>query len=333
MEISDWIDICAICVICGKMDWVWKTAPRVESGRFRHNLYFGPKLPLMSETPIRFSATGTNQIYLVQISGTYRIEAAGAQGGDGAGPGLKGERVSGMFYLKRGNLLKIVAGSQGTPSDPPHNFGGGAGGASLVWTGPTELPQPIKLMLFARGGKGGAAAKVQNAGETAGADGNKSHDPAADTAEFNALGGEVDPLTAETLSLQWTRGLGLGLSGTAGGKGRTEHGGYNAGAFPTSTPEFQAGDGYVSITPIAVPASSGTPDNRPTGASASTSIDAKELAPAGAGVIGGESKGVPEAVSSDNEGDAPSPTILPQVTSRPGSWAKLLHQPRRPGSE
>ena len=333
MEISDWIDICAICVICGKMDWVWKTAPRVESGRFRHNLYFGPKLPLMSETPIRFSATGTNQIYLVQISGTYRIEAAGAQGGDGAGPGLKGERVSGMFYLKRGNLLKIVAGSQGTPSDPPHNFGGGAGGASLVWTGPTELPQPIKLMLFARGGKGGAAAKVQNAGETAGADGNKSHDPAADTAELNALGGDMDPLTAETLSLQWTRGLGLGLSGTAGGKGRTEHGGYNAGAFPTSTPEFQAGDGYVSITPIAVPASSGATDHRPTGASAPTTIDAKELAPAGVGVSGGESTGIPAAASSDNEGDAPSPTILPQVTSRPGSWAKLLHQPRRPGTE
>ena len=294
-----------------------------------------PRLSPMSETAVKFSATGTNQIYLVQISGTYRIEAAGAQGGDGAGPGLKGERVSGMFYLKRGNLLKIVAGSQGTPSDPPHDFGGGAGGASLVWTGPTELPQPIKLMLFARGGKGDAAARAQNASEAAGADGNKRHDPAADTAELNALGGDMDPLTAETLSLQWTRGLGLGLSGTAGGKGRTEHGGYNAGAFPTSTPEFQAGDGYVSITPVSVPTSAGTTDYRASGASAPTTIDAKELTtptgePARAGGSGGESATIPPAVSDGNEIEAPSQTSLPQVTPRPGSWAKLLRPRHRP---
>jgi hypothetical protein len=302
-----------------------------------HTFVSAPSLSPMSETPVTFSATGTNQIYLVQISGTYRIEAAGAQGGDGAGPGLKGERVSGMFYLKRGNLLKIVVGSQGTSSAPPHEFGGGGGGSSLVWTGPTELPQPIKLMLFARGGKGGAAAGAQDAGVTAESAVSTSHDPPADSAKLNSRGDEMDPLTAQTLTLQWTQGMGTGLSGAAGAKGRTEHGGYNAGAFPSGTPEFQAGDGYVSITPISVPASSGATDHRPTGASAPTTIDAKELAPAGepagAGASGSESKGIPAAVSSDNESEAPSPTVLPQVTSRPGSWAKLLHQPRRPGTE
>jgi hypothetical protein len=291
----------------------------------------------MSETAVRFAATGTNQIYLVKISGTYRIEAAGAEGGAGAGPGVKGDRISGMFYLKRGNLLKIVAGSQGLSSAPPHDLGGGGGGASLVWTGSSELPQPIKLMLFARGGRGGPAAKARSIGQAAGPDGSKSADPAAVSAEFNSLGGEMDPLTAETLALEWTRGTGSGPSGTAGGRGRAERGSYNAGAFRTSTPESQTGDGYVSITPVSVPTSSGTTDNHPSGASAPTTIDANELAPAGepagAGNGGGESTSIPPAVRDDTGGEIPSPTILPQVASRPGSWAKLLRPQHRPRSE
>ena len=287
----------------------------------------------MSETAVKFSATGTNQIYLVQISGTYLIEAAGAQGGDGAGPGVKGDRVSGMFYLKRGNLLKIVAGSQGLPSAPPHDFGGGGGGASLVWIGSTELPQPIKLMLFARGGKGGAAARAQNTGGTAESGGSDSHDPTPAPGEVDSLGAEMEQLTAETLALEWTRGTGSVPPRTASDQARAEHGSYNAGAFKANTPEFQMGDGYVSISLVSVSASSSPTKIHPARATAPTSIDAKELAPAGVGVSGGESTGIPAAASSDNEGDAPSPTVLPQVTSRPGSWAKLLRQPRRPGSE
>ena len=288
----------------------------------------------MSETAVKFSATGTNQIYLVKTTGTYVIEAAGAQGGAGAGPGVKGDRVSGMFFLKRGNLLKIVAGSQGLPSAPPHDFGGGGGGASLVWTGPTELPQPIKLMLFARGGRGGPAARARDASEAGEPGSSQNHDLAAHSDEFDSLGGEMDPLAAETLALQWTQGKGSGPGRTAG---PTEHGGYNAGAFRTSTPEFQTGDGYVSITPVSVPTVAGTTDSRQVGASAPTTIDAKELAPAGesanASAGGGESITIPPAVSDGNESEAPSQTTLPQVTPRPGSWAKLLRPPRRPGAE
>ncbi|HTZ21850.1 MAG TPA: hypothetical protein VMC06_13285 [Opitutaceae bacterium] len=286
----------------------------------------------MSDTAVTFSATGTNQIYLVQTSGTYRIEAAGAEGGAGAGPGVKGDRVSGMFYLKRGNLLKIVAGSQGLPSAPPHDVGGGGGGASLVWTGSTELPQPIKLMLFASGGKGGAAAKAQDAGGIAESNGSKDDsDPTADAGEFNILGGGMDPLTAETLALEWTRGTGSVSTATASGQGRDKRGNYNAGAFRTSAPESQAGDGYVSITPVSVPASSGATGNRPTGAAAPTEIDAQKLAPAG-GSDGGTTS-IPPTVHRDQGNDIPSPTILPQVTSRPGSWTRHLRPQRRPGSE
>ena len=288
----------------------------------------------MTESAVKFSATGTNQIYLVKISGTYRIEAAGAQGGDGAGPGAKGDRVSGMFYLKRGNLLKIVAGSQGLSSAPPHDFGGGAGGSSLVWTGPTELPQPIKLMLFARGGKGGAAAKAQDIGNTAESSGGQDHDPAADSGKFNSVDGEMDRLTAETLAFQWTQGIGSAPPGTASGKRRAEHGSYNAGAFRTGTPEFQTGDGFVTITPVSVPAPSGATGERPGRAVAPTNIDAKELAPAGeparADTGRGESTGDSPAVRDDAESEAPSQTFLPQVTPRPGSWAKFLRPPRQP---
>ena len=67
----------------------------------------------MSNAAVVFSATGTIQTFDVTTAGTYVIEASGAQGGGAPGPGVKGSRVSGMFYLKRGDSLKIVAGTRG----------------------------------------------------------------------------------------------------------------------------------------------------------------------------------------------------------------------------
>jgi hypothetical protein len=256
----------------------------------------------MSAAPIVFSATGTIQTYPVSTSGTFVIEAAGGQGGAGASPGGKGARVSGMFYLKRGDLLKIVAGSQGTPAVPPHQPRGSGGGSSMVWTGSSDLPSPIKLMLSARGGKGGSAAGGSDSGEAV-----------PDAAGIVANRGPLDATTADALTTQWTRAAEPAGSRSASSSGHVDRCGYNAGGFRTGTPDVQEGDGYVSITPIAVPASAGPTAQAPTDPAPPANDAAKSSAP-----------------PSDSDGDAPSQTMLPQVTPRVRAWEKLLRRHRRP---
>ena len=279
----------------------------------------------MSAASVRFSPTGTIQTYLVAVAGTYLIEAAGAQGGASASPGVKGGRVSGMFFLKKDDFLKIVAGSQGVLAAPPHHLRGGGGGSSMVWTGSSNLPEPIKLMLSARGGKGGKAA-----GEAVGSGG--SQNPMMDLGEFNLTGGELDRRTADSLATEWTRAKGSAAPFNASGKGQVDRGGYNAGAFRRSTPEVQEGDGYVSITPVSVPTASGTTEQRPprTSASAGKKTEAPASAGAPATASGSESTGYPEAAPDENPIHAPSQTILPEVTPRPSSWKKLLSRRRQP---
>ena len=279
----------------------------------------------MSAASVRFSPTGTIQTYLVAVAGTYLIEAAGAQGGASASPGVKGGRVSGMFFLKKDDFLKIVAGSQGVLAAPPHHLRGGGGGSSMVWTGSSNLPEPIKLMLSARGGKGGKAA-----GEAVGSGG--SQNPMMDLGEFNLTGGELDQRTADSLDTEWTRAKGSTASRTAIGKGQVDRGGYNAGAFRQSMSEIQEGDGYVSITPVSVTPTAGAKAQRPFHASTSASKEAKAPAPAGepATASGSESTGYPEAAPDENPIHAPSQTILPEVTPRPSSWKKLLSRRRQP---
>ncbi len=250
----------------------------------------------MSHAPVVFSATGTVQSYHVPAAGTYVIEATGAQGGAGDTPGRKGSRVRGMFSLKRGDVLKIVAGSQGTPAAPPLHLSGGAGGSSMVWTGSSDLPSPIKLMLSARGGRGGGP--LAAGGDAAGS-------PATDAHAIPLAAGAVDPSTVDALITQWTGGAGATKPGSAGGAGRVDHGGYNVGSFRSSTPDVQEGDGHVSIAPVPVPSVAGAKDPLPGGETTS--------APAGEPAV-----------------EAPSQTMLPLVTPRLKSWKSLLRGRRRP---
>jgi len=189
----------------------------------------------MSHAPVVFAATGEIQSYFVPAAGTYLIEAAGAQGGPGGAPGRLGSRLTGMFLLRRGNQLKIVAGTQGLPASPPHELSGGNGGASLVWIGPTDLPSPIKLMLSARGGAGGGPAAAHAAGDS------------ADIALESAV---LDASTAGALITQWTLGTKSPAEKKVGKPAGVDREGYNVGAFRTSASDFQAGDGRISITPV-----------------------------------------------------------------------------------
>lgn len=173
----------------------------------------------MSASPVVFAATGTVQTYTVPATGTFVVEAAGAQGSDAT---ALGARVRGMFYLRRGELLKIVVGRRGLAGAV-----GARGGDSLVWIG-ADLPQPIKLMLSARGGGGGTA---------------PAGDRATDTSSFEPGDPAIDGGTATVLATQWTAGGG----GTGTSAARIDRCGYNAGSFRQSTAGVQSGNGAVSI--------------------------------------------------------------------------------------
>lgn len=240
-----------------------------------------------------FSATGTIQTYLVETTGTYAIEASGAQaGGSAERAGSKGARLSGMFLLHSGERVKIVVGRRGAAANPPHLPLGGSGGSSLVWIGASDLPQPIKLMLSARGGRAGALASAAH-----------EHEPG--TWSGNA---ELDPLTTAALSTQWTRAAHSADSGDRRDPVRIDRCGYNAGAFPTNTPDAQAGDGCVTIRQLVVGGAEHT---------GSTPVeDAVRAEPVAPGASALEQTRSP----------APSPSVLPEVSPRPRLFARLLRR-------
>jgi len=109
----------------------------------------------MSDARIMFTGTGAIQTYVVPSTGNYVIEAAGAQGGIGGGPGGKGARVRGTFHLTAGEVLQIVVGLQGAPGSAGDQPAGGGGGGSFVWKGLLSLPVPVRPLLAAGGGGGG----------------------------------------------------------------------------------------------------------------------------------------------------------------------------------
>lgn len=239
-----------------------------------------------------FSATGTIQTYVVPAGGTYRIEAAGAQGGASSEPGGKGGIVSGMFFLRRGEKLCIVAGRQGTPTALSDLRVGHRGGSSLVWIGDTVLPNPIKLMLSARGGPGGSTPP-----DSAGIP--PVH--AADWRELTLCNKEMDTPTADALVTQWTQTVHPGEQSPKEA-GRNDRAGYNAGAFRQSRPAAHEGNGYVSVTPVRV--------TEPTPVADATSVP------------------VPPPTSP--AGEVPTVGALPAVTPRPSPTGNPLR--RQPGA-
>src|SRR3954453_9921742 len=81
-----------------------------------------------------FTPLGTIvQQYTVAATGTYHIEAFGAQGGQGGNPsgavGGLGAEIGGDFSLAQGAILEVVVGGMGGFGD---GGGGGGGGGSFV---------------------------------------------------------------------------------------------------------------------------------------------------------------------------------------------------------
>ncbi len=191
---------------------------------------------------LAFSASGTLQSFLVPVTGSYVIEASGAQGGEGGGPGGKGARVCGTFDLKAGDRLQVIVGMRGTAGFSAHQPAGGGGGGSFVWLG-SARGALADMPLLAAGGGGGGNGSVGiitlDADMGAGFGGRNGHGGSADAGEFHFSGGGGTGWLSGGVAgsaptycfggTHWRGGTGADYCGNLGGSGG--FGGGGGGAF------------------------------------------------------------------------------------------------------
>ena len=97
------------------------------------------------------------QYWTVPVTGTYRIDAYGAQGGSiGSYTGGLGARIRGDFSLTAGDVIHIIVGQTGIGA----GSGSGGGGGSFVVKSPYNTTGSI---LVIGGGGGGATSYVPGA--------------------------------------------------------------------------------------------------------------------------------------------------------------------------
>jgi len=105
-----------------------------------------------------FNTTNGIQLWTVPVTGTYTIEAFGAQGGSsGSRIGGKGVRMSGNFALTQGEIIRILVGQQGQTGGHSQNtsqFVSAGGGGTFVVRNPYNTTGSI---LVIAGGGGGSA--------------------------------------------------------------------------------------------------------------------------------------------------------------------------------
>ena len=111
------------------------------SNKMKCNLYF---VNYSGETTFDFDYTGGEQTFTAPISGTYRLETWGAQGGNNIKYGCYGGVGSyskGNAFLKKSEILFINVGGNGLGNSLHENLNGGynGGGSATVTTDTHEI--------------------------------------------------------------------------------------------------------------------------------------------------------------------------------------------------
>ena len=179
------------------------------------------------------------QLWIVPKSGTYRIEAYGAQGGNGISDksvGGLGAIMSGEFNLEKETTLKILVGQKGNDD----NYAPG-GGASGTWIDNSSSPMIIA-------GAGGGANSLTRAASGKNATISSSGIPSYGAGGINGSGGKSGGLTGGGggWNSNGENGTSLGgqalKSGAKGGKGFGTGSGYD-GSFGGGGGSFGGGGG------------------------------------------------------------------------------------------
>ena len=124
-----------------------------------------------------YSFSGSPVFITVGATGTYDLDAFGAQGGNSAGSSAKGgygAEEGGSFTLTEGEKLEIIVGGQGGQGEQggDETDGGGGGGGTFVLAN-TGAGGAYQLILAAGGG-GGGYRNYNGGGGTVGSPGNGS---------------------------------------------------------------------------------------------------------------------------------------------------------------
>ena len=186
------------------------------------------------------------QEWTVPASGSYIIEAFGAEGGNGysnSSIGGRGARIKGTFSLSQGQVIMIIVGQMGGSAQ----YVGGGGGGSFVWiSGITSNP------LIAAGGGGGGGhsnsyngvdATTSNNGTnglnqltgggtngSGGVDVSASSREASGGAGWLSNGNDGTVFSCESITKGGTRPLEGGIGGAGGGSStRIAPGGFGGG--------------------------------------------------------------------------------------------------------
>ena len=205
------------------------------------------------------------QYWTVPTTGTYTIEAWGAQGGDAHSdsPGF-GARIRGDFTLTEGEIIHIVMGQQGlnqtsASSGSNYHSGGGGGGTFVI---KTPYNNTASILVIAGGGGGSGYSSVgeshkQGRTETTGGIANSSTTRATNGAggyisgrdHVDAAGGGgfsgngQDGTNGSTGGQSFTNGAVGGTGGAWQSGGNQGEGGFGGGGGQSNDNVGRAGGG------------------------------------------------------------------------------------------
>ena len=192
-------------------------------------------------------------LWTVPKTGTYTIDAYGAQGGTagyyGVAGGL-GARIKGDFSLTEGQILALVVGQQGR-NDGGANWGGGGGGGSFIWVDGQTTP----LLIAGGGGSGGQGSSATAGGQTGNNGGAGGNGSAGGTGGVSGAGGSCGGGNGQGWYGGTTAGCGgstvwanvytdpTGASGASGGQSTDASGSYAVGGFGGGQGAYGGGGG------------------------------------------------------------------------------------------
>jgi len=240
-----------------------------------------------SFSPTSTGQTGTIRTWTVPNTGTYTIDAYGAQGGNGMNTGGLGARIKGDVYLTAGTQLKILVGQQGlgntyeagggggtfitNSSNTPYIVAGGGGGGSNNSAG-VNATTSTSGTLGSGSGSGTAGSSGSGGSGSYGASGSGLTGDGGNSTWGNPPSGGLSFVNGGTGGAGVTAGViggfgggggahgnsyvagggGGGYSGGSGGLSSGYGGGgggsYNAGTNQTNTAGARTGSGLVSIS-------------------------------------------------------------------------------------
>lgn len=227
---KDTLDSLIQVVNCQPNTWQFTTCGatgRLGPSQSQCNSSYGPGV---------VTVNGGIQAWSVPATGTYRITAAGAQGGQGAGrPGGLGAIMQGDFSLNAGDVLRILVGQQA-----PNRGGSGSNSSGAGSGGSFVVLQSGNVPLIVAGGGGGAGGSQDGLPGTSGLNGTSSGGGSGQGGINGGGGGAGTGGSAGTQSQPG--GNGSSCSYGAGGGGFYTRGGYHcSGSFQCAGESFLNG--------------------------------------------------------------------------------------------